>query len=72
MLSGLFDVAFEKLALALEEPRTETTYPFGRQDETSQPEYRAVVMFGIFSTHVGTDVAEFVKVGEVGHGVILL
>ena len=67
MFTRPFDLKFEKLALALEEPGSEPTHHFGSEDEARQAEHWAVLVSAVSTADVGANKSEFIKVGEVRH-----
>ena len=67
MFPGLLDLEVEQVALSLEEPCRKSPDLIQRQDESCEAEHGAVVVAVVISADVGTDMAKFVKIGDIGH-----
>lgn len=60
MISGPLYLECEKLGLSLEEPSSESAHCVRWQYETGKSEHRAVIVFRVRVTDIGTNVSELV------------
>lgn len=65
MGSSPLDLPIKKFTFALIEPCPKATYFLKGQHNSSQPKNRAIVVFFVVPTDIGTDVSELIKIGYV-------